>query len=82
MTLSLAAVFIPVMFMGGIVGRLLHELAITICAAIFISGFVSLTLTPMLAAASCGPRRSPAMAGFTCSSSASSTPCCGATTGA
>ena len=49
MTLSLAAVFIPVMFMGGIVGRLLHELAITICAAIFISGFVSLTLTPMLA---------------------------------
>jgi HAE1 family hydrophobic/amphiphilic exporter-1 len=48
MTLSLAAVFIPVMFMGGIVGRLLHELAITICAAIFISGFVSLTLTPML----------------------------------
>jgi len=49
MTLSLMAVFIPVMFMGGIVGRLLHEFAVTICAAIFVSGIVSLTLTPMLA---------------------------------
>jgi HAE1 family hydrophobic/amphiphilic exporter-1 len=49
MTLSLMAVFIPVMFMGGIVGRLLHEFAVTICAAILVSGFVSLTLTPMLA---------------------------------
>ena len=48
MTASLAAVFIPVVFMGGIVGRLLHEFAVTICAAIFVSGFVSLTLTPML----------------------------------
>ncbi|MDH3242413.1 MAG: efflux RND transporter permease subunit [Alphaproteobacteria bacterium] len=48
MTLSLAAVFIPVMFMGGIVGRLLNQFAITVCAAIFVSGFVSLTLTPML----------------------------------
>jgi len=48
MTLSLMAVFIPVMFMGGIVGRLLHEFAVTICAAIFVSGIVSLTLTPML----------------------------------
>ena len=48
MTLSLVAVFIPVMFMGGIVGRLLHEFAVTICAAILVSGFVSLTLTPML----------------------------------
>jgi HAE1 family hydrophobic/amphiphilic exporter-1 len=51
MTLSLIAVFIPVLFMGGIVGRLLHEFAVTICAAILVSGFVSLTLTPMLAAA-------------------------------
>ncbi len=50
MTLSLAAVFIPVLFMGGIVGRLLHEFAVTIGVAILISGFVSLTLTPMLAA--------------------------------
>ncbi len=48
MTLSLMAVFIPVMFMSGIVGRLLHEFAVTICAAILVSGFVSLTLTPML----------------------------------
>ncbi len=49
MTLSLVAVFIPVMFMGGIIGRLLHEFALTISAAILVSGFVSLTLTPMLA---------------------------------
>jgi len=48
MTISLAAVFIPVMFMGGIVGRLLNQFAITVCVAIFVSGFVSLTLTPML----------------------------------
>src|SRR5579863_633952 len=48
MTLSLAAVFIPVLFMGGIIGRLLHEFAVTIIAAILVSGFVSLTLTPML----------------------------------
>ena len=48
MTLSLAAVFIPVLFMGGIVGRLFHEFAVTIGCAILISGFVSLTLTPML----------------------------------
>ncbi|HQT93010.1 MAG TPA: efflux RND transporter permease subunit [Thermoanaerobaculaceae bacterium] len=49
MTFSLVAVFIPVLFMGGIVGRLFHEFAVTIGAAILISGFVSLTLTPMLA---------------------------------
>ena len=48
MTVSLIAVFIPVLFMGGIVGRLLHEFAVTICAAILVSGLVSLTLTPML----------------------------------
>src|SRR6185295_14705280 len=48
MTLSLAAVFIPVLFMGGIVGRLVHEFAVTIGIAVLISGFVSLTLTPML----------------------------------
>lgn len=48
MTISLVAVFVPVLFMGGIVGRLLHEFAITISMAILISGFVSLTLTPML----------------------------------
>jgi HAE1 family hydrophobic/amphiphilic exporter-1 len=49
MTLSLAVVFLPVLFMGGLVGRLLHEFGVTIAAAIFVSGFVSLTLTPMLA---------------------------------
>ena len=48
MTLSLAAVFIPVLFMGGILGRLFREFSITICASILISGVVSLTLTPML----------------------------------
>ena len=48
MTLSLAAVFIPVLFMGGIIGRLLHEFAVTIVAAVLVSGFVSLSLTPML----------------------------------
>ncbi len=49
MTISLVAVFIPILFMGGILGRLFHEFAVTIGAAILISGFVSLTLTPMLA---------------------------------
>jgi hydrophobic/amphiphilic exporter-1 (mainly G- bacteria), HAE1 family len=48
MTISLVAVFIPVLFLGGIVGRLLHEFAVTISMAILVSGFVSLTLTPML----------------------------------
>ncbi|KAG9589611.1 hypothetical protein KCV01_g12180, partial [Aureobasidium melanogenum] len=48
MTLSLIAVFIPVMFMGGIVGRLFHEFAVTLAVAILVSGFVSITLTPML----------------------------------
>src|SRR5207253_3983479 len=48
MTLSLAAVFIPVLFMGGVLGRLFREFAVTICAAILISGVVSITLTPML----------------------------------
>ena len=48
MTISLTAVFIPVLFMSGVVGRLLHEFAVTICAAILVSGIVSLTLTPML----------------------------------
>jgi HAE1 family hydrophobic/amphiphilic exporter-1 len=48
MTLSLAAVFIPVLFMSGILGRLLHEFAVTIGVAILVSGLVSLSLTPML----------------------------------
>ncbi len=48
MTLSLVAVFIPVFFMGGILGRLLHEFSLTIVVAILVSGVISLTLTPML----------------------------------
>ena len=48
MTISLAAVFIPVLFMGGVVGRLLHEFAVVIGTAVLVSGVVSLTLTPML----------------------------------
>ncbi|MBF0610477.1 MAG: efflux RND transporter permease subunit [Magnetococcales bacterium] len=48
MTLSLAAVFIPILFMHGIMGRLLNEFAVTICIAILMSGFVSLTLTPLM----------------------------------
>jgi hydrophobe/amphiphile efflux-1 (HAE1) family protein len=50
MTVSLAAVFIPIVFMGGIVGRLLHEFAVTIILAVLFSGVVSVTLTPMLCA--------------------------------
>lgn len=50
MTISLAAVFLPILFMGGLVGRLFHEFAVTIGAAILVSGLVSLTLTPMLCA--------------------------------
>jgi len=50
MTTSLVAVFIPVLFMSGIVGRVFREFAVTISVAILISGFVSLTLTPMLCA--------------------------------
>jgi hydrophobic/amphiphilic exporter-1 (mainly G- bacteria), HAE1 family len=48
MTISLAAVFIPVLFMGGIMGRLFHEFAVVIMVAIGISGLVALSLTPML----------------------------------
>ncbi|QDL11255.1 acriflavine resistance protein B [Brasilonema octagenarum UFV-E1] len=48
MTLSLVAVFIPLIFMGGLIGRLFHEFAVTIAVAILVSGFVSLSLTPML----------------------------------
>jgi HAE1 family hydrophobic/amphiphilic exporter-1 len=57
MTLSLAAVFIPVLFMGGILGRLLNEFAVTIIAAVLISGFVSLTLTPMMCSRILKPHR-------------------------
>ncbi len=64
MTLSLAAVFIPVLFMGGVLGRLFREFSVTICVAILISGVVSVTLTPMLCSrflkrAHDGPREAP-----------------------
>lgn len=48
MTLSLIAVFIPVLFMQGVLGRIFHEFAVTICIAIIVSGIVAITLTPML----------------------------------
>jgi HAE1 family hydrophobic/amphiphilic exporter-1 len=48
MTVSLVAVFIPVLLMGGLLGRLFHEFAVVISVSILISGFVSLTLTPMM----------------------------------
>ncbi len=57
MTLSLTAVFIPVLFMGGILGRLFHEFAVTISVSILVSGFVSLTLTPMLCSRFLGTSR-------------------------
>ena len=57
MTLSLAAVFIPIVFMGGIIGRLLHEFAIVIISAVLVSGFVSLSLTPMLCSRMLKPRK-------------------------
>jgi hydrophobic/amphiphilic exporter-1 (mainly G- bacteria), HAE1 family len=57
MTLSLAAVFIPLIFMAGVIGRLFREFAVTISAAILVSGFVSLTLTPMLCARFLKPQK-------------------------
>lgn len=48
MTLSLASAFIPLLFMGGVIGKLFHEFAMVIVSAVLISGFISLTLTPML----------------------------------
>ena len=48
MTISLVAAFIPVLFMSGMLGRLLREFSVTICVAILVSGFISLSLTPML----------------------------------
>ncbi len=59
MTLSLAAVFIPVLFMRGILGRLLHEFAVTIAVAVLVSGFVSLTLTPMMCSRFVRPSNKP-----------------------
>ncbi len=57
MTLSLAAVFIPLLFLGGIMGRLFREFSVTIGVAVLVSGFVSLTLTPMLCSRSLREQR-------------------------
>lgn len=57
MTLSLGSVFIPMIFMGGIMGRIFREFAITICTAVIISGFISLSLTPMLCSRFVGKKR-------------------------
>jgi HAE1 family hydrophobic/amphiphilic exporter-1 len=64
MTLSLAAVFLPVLFMGGILGRLLREFAVTIAVAILVSGVVSLSLTPMLASRFLRDAPDPVPSGF------------------
>src|SRR5438128_112591 len=63
MTISLVAVFIPVFFMGGVVGRVFHEFAVVIGIAILVSGFVSLTLTPMLCSRFLRPAASHAESG-------------------
>ncbi|MDR2503394.1 MAG: efflux RND transporter permease subunit, partial [Deltaproteobacteria bacterium] len=57
MTVSLVAVFIPVLFLGGLVGRLFYEFAVSIAAAITVSGLVALTLTPMLCSRFLRPRQ-------------------------
>src|SRR5438874_3785891 len=56
MTLSLAAVFLPLMFMSGLVGRIFREFAVTIVVSIIASGVVSLTLTPLMCARMLGQR--------------------------
>ncbi len=79
MTLSLAAVFMPVLFMGGILGRLLHEFAVTIGAAILVSGLVSLTLTPMLCSRFLRPPKEQQHGRLYRLSERFSTPCLGST---
>ena len=81
MTLSLAAVFIPVLFMGGVLGRLFREFSVTICVAILISGVVSVTLTPMLCSRFLKkPTSARRRAGSTARPSAFFDGCCTATT--
>ena len=82
MTLSLAAVFIPVLFMGGLVGRLFREFSVTIGVAVLVSGFVSLTLTPMLSSRFLrDPRQGPPRPGLPRHRGGASRPCCGSTAG-
>ena len=64
MSLSLVAVFIPLLFMSGLIGRLFHEFAVTLSAAILVSGVISLTLTPMMCARFLRPEAEQPPAGF------------------
>lgn len=64
MTLSLIAVFIPILFMGGIVGRIFREFAVTIVVSVLISGFVALSLTPMMCARYLKPHENKQERGF------------------
>src|SRR5437588_2714229 len=64
MSLSLVAVFIPVLFMSGLIGRLFHEFAVTLSAAILVSGVISLTLTPMMCSRFLKPEAAQPPAGF------------------
>ena len=63
-SLSLIAVFIPLLFMGGLIGRLLHEFAVTLSMAIIISAIISLTLTPMMCALFLRPETAESRSGF------------------
>ena len=77
MSISLVAVFIPILLMGGIVGRLFREFAVTLSVAIVVSLVVSLTTTPMMCArVAAAARASARTAGCTAPASASSTGCC------
>ncbi len=82
MSTSLIAVFIPILLMGGMVGRLFREFAVTLSAAIVVSLLVSLTLTPMLCSRLLREKREERPAGWRTSARNSSPPSCGATTAA
>ena len=77
MTISLVAVFVPFLFLGGILGSLFKEFAVTIAVSILVSAFVSLTLTPMMSARMLKPGHERRAAGAACTapSSAASTAC-------
>ena len=80
MTVSLIAVFIPVLLMGGIIGRLFREFAVCVSVAVAVSGVVSLTMTPMLCAWLLDHRADKAHGRlYRCVAEACSTACCGAT---
>ena len=78
-SISLIAVLIPLLLMGGIIGRLFREFAVTLSMTIVVSAFVSLTLTPMMASRFLKPPGRSSTAGSMRSASAASTRCCGPT---